>query len=196
MMKHPGRGNSPAEMAISLPDAMREKLRKKASVANAAPRGAHIETVRRIVEAGRGAAGPLLPILHAVQQALGHVPADAVAEIAEGLNLSRAEVHGVLTYYHYFRHEPAGRHVLQICRAEACQAMGAEALWTHACDALALADAGTSADGSVTLEPVYCLGLCASSPAAALDERPHARLTPARVDALLQRARVAPEVAL
>ena len=144
-----------------------------------------METVRRLVDAHRLQPGALLALLHAVQDALGHVPDHAVPAIAEGLNLSRAEVHGVITYYHHFRREPAGRHVLQVCRAESCQAMGADALWQHACTRLGVEEGGTSADGAVTLEPVYCLGLCAMSPAVALDEAPRARMSPQRLDALL-----------
>ena len=145
-----------------------------------------METVHRLVDAHRHLPGALLPLLHAVQQALGHVPDAAVPLIAEGLNLSRAEVHGVVSYYHYFRREPAARHVLQVCRAESCQAMGADALWAHACSRLGLQEGGTSADGAVTLEPVYCLGLCAMSPAVALNEEPRARMSAPRLDALLQ----------
>ena len=144
------------------------------------------QTVHRLVAAHAQQPGALLPLLHAVQDALGHVPDAAVPAIAEGLNLSRAEVHGVITYYHHFRRVPAGRHVLQVCRAEACQAMGAEALWSHACHRLGTPEGGTSADGAVTLEPVYCLGLCAMSPAVALDEAPRARMSAPRLDALLQ----------
>jgi len=146
------------------------------------------DTVRRLVAEMHSMPGALLPILHAVQDALGHVPDAAVAEIAQGLNLSRAEVHGVITYYHHFRQQPAGRRVLQVCRAESCQAMGSEALWAHACLRLGLNDGGTTSDGGVTLEPVYCLGLCASSPAVALNERPRARMSAAKLDALLAKA--------
>lgn len=146
---------------------------------------AEIETVRRLVAARQKEPGGLMPLLHDVQDALGCVPSDAVGEIAQGFNLSRAEVHGVITYYHHFRTEPAGRDVLQVCRAESCQAMGSEKLWAHACLRLGLNDAGTTADGAVTLEPVYCLGLCAQSPAVALNERPRARMTAQRLDALL-----------
>ncbi|WP_326538888.1 formate dehydrogenase subunit gamma [Pseudorhodoferax sp.] len=148
-----------------------------------------METVHRLVDAHRQLPGALLPLLHAVQDALGHVPDSAVPAIAEGLNLSRAEVHGVITYYHHFRRVPAGRHVLQVCRAEACQAMGADALWSHACSRLGTPEGGTSADGAVTLEPVYCLGLCALSPAVALDEQPRARMSAPKLDALLEGAR-------
>ncbi len=148
------------------------------------------QTIRRLVDAHARQPGGLMPLLHAVQDAVGHVPDDAVPLIAEGLNLSRAEVHGVITYYHHFRREPAGRHVLQVCRAESCQAMGSDALWDHACSRLAVPEGGTTADGAVTLEPVYCLGLCAMSPAVALDEQPRARMSASRLDALLQGAGV------
>ena len=142
----------------------------------------HVGVVRNLVARHRTQPGALLPLLHAVQDALGHIPADAVALIAEGLNLSRAEVHGVITYYHHFRAEPAGRHVVQMCQAEACQARGAEALMEHAEHALGCARHGTRADGAVTLEPVYCLGLCASSPAMLVDGTPHARVTADQFD--------------
>jgi formate dehydrogenase subunit gamma len=129
--------------------------------------------------------GALLPVLHAVQERCGHVPRDMVPAIAEALNLSRAEVHGVVTYYHHFRSEAPGRHVLQVCCAEACQACGSDALMTQAQALLGCAAHGTAADGSVSLEPVYCLGLCALSPAVMLGEQPHGRVTPARLKALV-----------
>ncbi len=130
--------------------------------------------------------GALLPVLHGVQDALGYIPRDAVPEIARVLNLSRAEVHGVITYYHHFREAPAGHHVLQVCRAESCRAMGAESLLSQARASLGCSETQyLSADGSYSVEPVYCLGLCASSPAVVLDGRLHARMTPARLDALL-----------
>ena len=133
--------------------------------------------------------GALLPILHEVQDALGHIPRDVVPQIAEGLNLSRAEVHGVVTYYHHFRAEAPGRHVVQVCRAEACQAMGSDALMAHAEHALGCRAHGghgsTSADGRYTLNPVFCLGLCASSPAIVIDDKLHARMTLSRFDQLV-----------
>lgn len=150
----------------------------------------HAEVVRALIARHGAQAGALLPLLHAVQDALGHIPADAVALIAEGLNLSRAEVHGVITYYHHFRAEPAGRHVVQVCRAEACQARGAEALMEHAEQALGCAQHGTRADGAVTLEPVYCLGLCASSPAMLVDGTPHARVTADQFDRIATQLKV------
>jgi len=143
---------------------------------------------RAILARHEGQAGALLPILHDVQDTLGHVPRDAVPEIAQALNLSRAEVHGVVTYYHHFRGEPAGRRVLQVCRAEACQALGGEQLLAHARERLGCsAEHPTSADGEWTVEPVYCLGLCASSPSAMLGDKLHARLNPGRLDALIER---------
>jgi formate dehydrogenase subunit gamma len=130
----------------------------------------------------------LIEILHKVQERLGCVPEDAVPALADALNLSRAEVHGVVTFYHDFRREPAGRHVLKMCRAEACQAMGGEALVARAEDRLGVVCGNTSADGRVTLEPVYCLGLCAAGPSAMIDGRVVGRLTAARLDALLKGA--------
>ena len=105
--------------------------------------------------------------------------------IAEGVNISRAEVHGVITYYHHFRSAPAARHVIQICRAEACQSMGADALLAHAELRLGCSAHGTSKNGTFTLEPAFCLGLCASSPAMTINEEPHARMTPRSFDALV-----------
>ncbi len=135
--------------------------------------------------------GALLPILHDIQDAIGYIPAEAIGDIARELSLSRAEVHGVVTYYHHFRAEPAGKHVLQICRAEACLSMGGEELWSHACAHLGCdtEKAGTTADGAFTLEPVYCLGLCASSPAMALGDKVHARVGPEQFDRLVAKAR-------
>ena len=143
-----------------------------------------LATVRAIADAHRDLPGGLLPALHAVQDALGHVPDEAVPVLAQALNRSRAEVHGVITYYHHFRRTPPGRTVVQVCRAEACQACGAEDLLAHAERALGCASHETRADGAVTLEPVYCLGLCASSPAMQGDDRLEGRATPAQLDAL------------
>ena len=133
--------------------------------------------------------GALLPILHELQDAFGHIPADAVPEIASALNLSRAEVHGVITYYHHFRAEPAAGKVVQICRAESCQAMGADALIAHAQHKLGCTMHGHSKDRAFTLEPAYCLGLCAMSPAITVGDEVHARVTPQRFDALIAEAR-------
>jgi formate dehydrogenase subunit gamma len=148
------------------------------------------ERIEAILTRRKDAPGALLPVLHDIQDALGHVPAGAVPAIAAALILSRAEVHGVITYYHWFRQQPAGRHVVRICRAEACQSRGAEALLAHAETALGCASHGTSGDGVFTLEPVYCLGQCACGPAVMVDEAEiHLRVTPARFDALVGQKR-------
>ena len=142
-------------------------------------------SILALIESHRTMQGALLPLLHAIQDLLGFIPPDAVPDIAEGLNLSRAEVHGVITYYHFFRSEPAGQHVVQVCRAEACQACGSDALLALAEKTLGCTAHQTSASGRVTLEPVYCLGLCASSPAIQVDDRLHGRVTPDKLTALL-----------
>jgi len=152
-----------------------------------APKAA-LQAVQQVLAELSHLPGALLPILHAVQDRLGYVPEAGVPLVAQALNLSRAEVHGVLSYYHHFRTSSPGRHVVQVCRAEACQARGAEALWAHACSRLGCADSehgATNADASVTLLPVYCLGLCASSPAIVVDEQVHARVSPQRFDRLV-----------
>ncbi len=137
-----------------------------------------LATVERILAAQRELPGALLPVLHDVQDALGHIPPDAVPLIAQRLNLSRAEVHGVITYYSHFRQTPPGRHVVRVCCAEACQAVGGEALAEHARARLA--------GGDITLEPVYCLGLCACGPALQIDEATlHGLVTPTKFDALI-----------
>jgi len=138
-----------------------------------------------IVERHRHRDGPLIEILHEVQAAFGCVPPGAVPVVARALNLSRAEVHGVVTFYHHFRRKAPGRRVLQVCRAESCQAAGGRALERHASERLGVKFGETTADGAVTLEAVYCLGLCACSPAAMLDGEVYGRVTPDRLDALL-----------
>jgi len=119
---------------------------------------------------------PLLPILHGLQSEFGYIPETALRLVAEKLNLSRAEVHGVMSFYHDFRREPAGHHVLKICRAEACQSMGGAALADGLRSALGIDWHETTADGRLTLEPVYCLGLCSCAPAAMLDDALYGRL--------------------
>lgn len=144
------------------------------------------------VSAALAAAGTrqdqLLPALHAIQDKLGFVPADAVPAIAAAFNLSRAEVHGVISFYHYFRTTPPARHTVQICRAEACQSMGADALLAHAEAALGCKLHAHSADGRFALEPVYCLGQCAVSPAIMVNDAVHARVSPTRFDSLIAKA--------
>jgi formate dehydrogenase subunit gamma len=132
--------------------------------------------------------GATLVILHALQDAFGYVPEQAIPMVAEALNLSRAEIHGVFTFYHDFRHHPAGRHVLKLCRAEACQAAGGDALAARAEAKLGISIGNTTADDRVTLEPIYCLGLCATAPSAMLDGRIVGRLDEARLDALVAEA--------
>ena len=141
-----------------------------------------------IIAAHTALEGATLPILHALQARFGYVPAEAVPLVAEALRLSRAEVHGCLSFYHDFRRAPAGRHVLKLCRAEACQAVGADALHAQVLGELGVAWHGTSADGAVTAEPVFCLGLCACGPAGLLDGAPLARLDAASVRAALVEA--------
>jgi formate dehydrogenase subunit gamma len=136
-----------------------------------------LAVVNGVLERLRGEPGALLPILHEVQDALGHIPPDVVPVIAEALNLSRAEVHGVVTYYHHFRSAPPGRHVVQVCRAEACQSCGADELLAGAEAVLGCKAHATRADGLVSLEPVYCLGMCAMSPAIMVDDKPRGRVT-------------------
>jgi formate dehydrogenase subunit gamma len=133
--------------------------------------------------------GPLLPVFHALQAEFGWISDEAAGLAAEILNLSRAEAHGVLTFYHDFRREPPGRHVLKLCRAEACQARGGRATEARVKAALGVDFGETTPDQAVSLSPVYCLGLCASGPAALLDDRPVARLTGERLERLIEAAR-------
>ena len=131
------------------------------------------------------APGPLLLVLHAVQQRLGFVPEDAIPYIADRLNLSRAEVHGVVSFYHHFRRTAPGRHLVQVCRAESCQAMGAEHLAQHAQERLGIQFHETTPDGAFSLEPVYCLGNCACSPAMMIDGELYGRVSPQRFDEIV-----------
>jgi len=134
-------------------------------------------TVHAVLDARSEQPGALLPILHDIQDQLGYVPGEAVADIANALNLSRAEVHGVITYYHHFRTEKPQGAVVQVCRAEACQSCGSEALWEHA--------SKQTAGQMVTLESVYCLGLCATAPSMSINDKPYARVSHAKFDKLL-----------
>ncbi|MFD3457885.1 NAD(P)H-dependent oxidoreductase subunit E [Streptomyces sp. NPDC058691] len=143
------------------------------------------QAVRTAAADHRGHRGPLLPILHAVQAELGCVPQEAVAVLADELNLSRADVHGVVTFYHDFRREPAGRTTVRICRAEACQALGAESLMDYAREA-GLEPGGTTADGSVTVEQVFCLGNCALGPSVEVNGRLYGRVGTARLGSILK----------
>jgi formate dehydrogenase subunit gamma len=153
------------------------------------PTGWDKERAAEIIEAHRAVDGPALPILHALQGEFGFIAEDAIPMVADALNLSRAEVHGVVSFYHDFRREPAGRHVLKLCRAEACQSRGGDELAAHARTRLRLEWGETAPNGSVTLEPVFCLGLCACAPAAMLDGQVVGRLDRTRLDALLDEVR-------
>lgn len=144
-----------------------------------------LDLVNGILDRLAGKAGPLIEILHEVQSTLGCIPAGAIAPIADRLNLSRAEVHGVVTFYHDFRDHRAGRHLLAVCRAEACQSMHSEILIDHLKKRLGVDFHGTTPDGKLTLLPVYCLGNCACAPALMLDGELHGRVTPQRADQLL-----------
>ncbi|KAA0010788.1 formate dehydrogenase subunit gamma [Billgrantia pellis] len=143
------------------------------------------QLVRDEIDALKHKPGALLPILHAIQARCGFVPREAVPLIAESLQLTRAEVHGVISFYHHFRTSPPGRHVVHICRAEACQARGSRALENHAREALGIDYHQTTADREITLEPVYCLGNCACGPSLRVDDRILGRVTPERFDRLI-----------
>jgi len=146
------------------------------------------ERAVEIIAAHADQEGALLPVLHALQHAFGHVPDEAVRIVAGALNLSRAEVHGVVTFYHDFRREPSAERTLKLCRAEACQARGGDAIAAMAERKLGLKMGETAKDGSVALEPIYCLGLCASGPSAMLGERVVGRIDEKRLDALIAEA--------
>jgi len=145
------------------------------------------ELVREIADGMKGLDGALLPILHALQERMGYIDARALPIVAEVLNLSRAEVQGVVSFYHDFRATPPGRHTVRLCRAEACQAVGGDRLASEAERALGVRLGATSADGAVTLEPVYCLGNCALGPSALVDGELHGRLTAERLAGLVRR---------
>lgn len=147
----------------------------------------HADHIRDILDLHGPGQHQLLPVLHAIQDLLGYVPPESVNQIAQGFNLSRAEVHGVVTFYHHFRMLPPARCTVQICRAESCQSMGGDALLSHIEQSLGCGLHKHSTDDAFALEPVYCLGQCATSPAITINDAIHARVTPARFDALLAR---------
>ncbi len=144
------------------------------------------------IEAAKTKPGPLLPLLHRIRDRLGFIPSDAVPMLAQGLQISRAEVQGVISFYHDFNTEPTGRNRLQVCRAEACQARGGRALEAYVQQRLGIRFHQTTADGEVTLEPVYCLGNCATGPAVRLNDAVYGRVTNQRLDALLDQALTQP----
>lgn len=143
------------------------------------------EIVDKVIESHRGKVGALLPVLHSIQNKLGHVPNQAVPMIAQAMSLSRAEIHGVMSFYHDFRNQPAGGNIIHLCRAEACQAMGARELERHIMDRLGIGYGETTLDSLVTLEPVYCLGNCACSPSIRVNDDIHARVTAQKFDELI-----------
>jgi formate dehydrogenase subunit gamma len=138
--------------------------------------------VRDVIAGLKDKPGALLPILHGIQDKLGYIPADTVPAIADALNLSRAEVHGCISFYHYFRETPPGKHTIHLCRAESCQAMGSKALKEHVKAQLDIDYHETTKDGTFSLEPVYCLGLCACSPSMQIDEEVYGRVSPESFD--------------
>jgi len=154
----------------------------------ASERDAVLDACRRL----KSLAGPLLPILHEVQSVLGYIPKDAVPLIASELNLSRAEVHGVISFYHYFRNALPGKHVVHVCRAEACQALGAGELEAHAKETLGIDFHQTTADQAISLEPVYCLGNCSLGPSIMIDKHLQGRVSPERFDRLMAKVRAKP----
>jgi len=145
------------------------------------------EIVESAVTDHKDKLGALLPVLHSIQDKLGHVPNEAVPMIAVRMSLSRAEIHGVMSFYHDFRQQPAGQHIIHLCRAEACQAMGSRELERHVRGRLGVDYGETTADGLFTLEPVYCLGNCACSPSIRINDEFHARVTADKFDGLVDR---------
>lgn len=148
--------------------------------------------VAAVIDGLKDKPGALLPILHGIQDSIGYIPPDSVPLIANALNLSRAEVHGVITFYHYFRETPPGKHTIHLCRAESCQAKNATALEAHAKARLGIDYHETTVDGRFSLEPVYCLGNCACSPAIAIDGEAVGRVTAERFDEILDELRSQP----
>ena len=147
--------------------------------------------ISRVLVERKDQPGALLPILHGIQDALGYVPREAIGPIAQALNLSRAEIHGVVSFYHYFRTSPPGRHTVYLCRAESCQSMGANQLVELAKAKLGVDFHETTRDGSFTLEPIYCLGNCACSPAMMIDDEVYGRVTPERFEEVVSDLREA-----
>lgn len=148
-----------------------------------------MEAIDSIIAQRKATPGALLPILHEIQNTIGYIPPGSVPAIADGLNVSRAEVHGVITYYHFFRQHPTGKNVVQICRAEACQARGCESLVDHAKELLGCDFHGTTDDGNFSLETVYCLGHCASGPAIQINDDLYARVSNEKFNRLIQAKR-------
>jgi len=155
---------------------------------NSTPVQWNTEAAHAAIREHVGREGALLPILHALQEAFGYIPREAEPLIAHELNLSRADVHGVISFYHDFRRAPAGRHTLKLCRAEACQSMGSESNARRVLDALGLDWGGTTPDGRLTVEAVYCLGLCSTAPSALFDDEPVGHVDAATLESLVAEA--------
>jgi len=149
----------------------------------------HLASVETHIAAHKSRPGALMPLLHAIQDDIGYVPEESYALISKALNISVAEVHGVVTFYHHFRTHKPGKHILQICRAESCQAMGSDALEAHVKKTLGIDYHQTTADGAITLEAVYCLGNCACSPSVAVDEQVCGRVDTTRLDQIIAEAK-------
>jgi len=149
----------------------------------------NLVSIDKHIETHVNVPGALMPLLHAIQDDVGYVPESAYTRIAKALNLSVAEVHGVVSFYHHFRTHAPGKHILQLCRAESCQAMGSEALESYVKKTLGVDYHQTTADGAITLEPIYCLGNCACSPAVLIDDQVCGRVDIARVNEIIAEAR-------
>ena len=149
----------------------------------------HLARIETHIESHKAVPGGLMPLLHAIQDDLGYIPEESYASISQALNLSVAEVHGVVSFYHHFRTHAPGRHILQVCRAESCQAMGCTALEQHLKSILGVDYHETTADDAITLEPVYCLGNCALSPNVMMDDEIYGRVSAAQIDQLVAAAR-------
>ena len=149
------------------------------------------ERIQTHIAAHQATPGGLLPLLHAIQDDVGYIPEECYVDISRAMNLSVAEVHGVVSFYHHFRTQPPGKHVLYICRAESCQAMGSDHLEIHVKSKLGIDYHQTTRDGNITLEPIYCLGNCALSPAVMLDEKVYGRVSRTRVDELIALSKAA-----
>ena len=145
--------------------------------------------VMQVIDSLKDKPGAMLPILHGIQDTLGYIPKGSVPIIASALNVSRAEVHGVITFYHYFRESPPGKHTIHVCRAESCQSMNGTGLEAHAKAKLGIDYHETTQDGNFSLEPVYCLGNCGCSPAVSIDGEVYGRVTPERCDEILDEVR-------
>tara|TARA_S200000501_G_scaffold368074_1_gene405409 strand:- start:474 stop:941 length:468 start_codon:yes stop_codon:yes gene_type:complete len=147
------------------------------------------QSIDKILENFSKIEGPLLPILHAIQELEGYVPSELVPKISEFLNISRAEIHGVITYYHHFREKPAGKFVIQVCRAEACQSVGSETLSNYVENLLDCKFGSSTKDGLFTLEPVYCLGQCACGPAIMINDDVFGKVTKKKFENLLNKVK-------